>query len=584
MSLKFEIGQSSLTGPRERNEDYVGVVTPENEQLSVKGALIAVADGVSGNAGGGEASEMTVRTVTTDYYATPDTWEPHTALDKVMTAANRWLISQANANRDLAGMATTLSLIVLRGRRYYLAHVGDTRIYLLRDGMLKQLTTDHVWDRPDMRHVLKRAVGLDAHLAVDFAEGALQMGDVFALMSDGAWEALGEKAIHAGLSKFDSPQMVAEHLTKTALDQQSADNSTAIIIKITELGADSLSERIAGGKHLTLPPKLSVGEFIDDFEVLEILHESRASLLYKVRKTDTRQLFVLKTLQPLLTTDLESCNGLLNEEWLGKRVVSQYVPQVLPLSLEKRSKLYFVMSWHEGATLQQRINSGHYFTAAGTAKIGIDMLRGIGALHRLNIIHRDIKAANIHQASDQRLRLLDLGVALSAGNTHTEIVQKAKVENSETQSHALQNLVLQNPGTPSYMAPELFDGATANPQTDIYAAGVTLYHLLTRKYPYGEIEPFQHPKFNDPTPLTRYRPDIPYWIENIVLKAVARDADKRFETAEEMLHALEVGELKPMLAPARTPLIARARLVKWQWIAIFSIIINILLVYLLVVS
>ena len=541
----------------------MGVVTPENAQLSTKGALIAVADGVSGNAGGGEASEMTVRTISSDYYATPDTWQPPTALDKVITAANRWLISQANANRDLAGMATTLSLLILRGQRYYSAHVGDTRIYLLRDGTLKQLTTDHVWDRPDMRHVLKRAVGLDAHLAIDFAEGALQVGDMFALMSDGVWEALGEKTIHEGLSKFDSAQMVAEYLTKTALNQQSADNTTAVIIKITELGADSLSERIADGKHLALPPKLSVGELIDDFEVLEILHESRASLLYKVRQRETKQLFVLKTLQPLLANDLESCNGLLNEEWLGKRVVSQYVPQVLPLSLEKRSKLYFVMSWHEGATLQQRLDSGHYFTVAGTAKIGIDLLRGIGALHRLSIIHRDIKPANVHQASDQRLRILDLGVALNS----TDITE-----------------VIQNPGTPSFMAPELFEGQSANAQTDIYAAGVTLYHLLTRKYPYGEIEPFQHPKFGEPTPLTRYRPDIPYWLENIVLKAVARDAKLRFETAEEMLHALEVGELKPILAPARTPLIARARLVKWQWISIFSFIINILLVYLLVVS
>ena len=92
MSLKFEIGQSSLTGPRERNEDYVGIVTPENMQLNTKGALIAVADGVSGNAGGGEASEMTVRTISSDYYATPDTWQPPIALDKVITAANRWLI------------------------------------------------------------------------------------------------------------------------------------------------------------------------------------------------------------------------------------------------------------------------------------------------------------------------------------------------------------------------------------------------------------------------------------------------------------------------------------------------------------
>ncbi|MBX9676545.1 MAG: bifunctional protein-serine/threonine kinase/phosphatase [Methylotenera sp.] len=564
MFLNFEIGQSSLTGPRERNEDYVGVVTPINEQLSIKGSLIAIADGVSGNAGGGEASEMTIRNISTDYYATPDTWEPSTALDKVISAANRWLISQANANRDLAGMATTLSLLILRGQRYYLAHVGDTRIYLLRDNILTQLTTDHVWDRPDMRHVLKRAVGLDAHLSVDLADGALQVGDIFALMTDGVWETLGEKSIHEGLKKFDNVQMIADHLTKTAVQQQSGDNSTAVVVKITKLGDDSLSERIAGGKHLALPHKLSIGESIDDFTVEDILHESRASLLYKVRQNITKQLFVLKTLQPTLTSDIESCNGLLNEEWLGKRVVSQYVPQVLTLSLENRSKLYFVMSWHEGATLQQRLDNGHYFTVAGTAKIGMDIMRGIGALHRLNIIHRDIKPANIHQASDQRLRILDLGVALSTG---AEMIGAT-----------------QNPGTPSFMAPELFEGAVANAQTDIYATGVTLYHLLTRKYPYGEVEPFQHPKFGTPTPLTRYRPDIPFWLENIILKAVARDPKMRFETAEEMLLALEHGELKPLLAPARTPLIARARLVKWQWIAIFSFIINILLIYLLLVS
>lgn len=564
MPLQFNIGQSSLTGPRQRNEDYVGVVTPVNEQLSVKGALIAVADGVSGNAGGGEASEMTIRTVSSDYYATPDTWEPLVALDKVLTAANRWLIAQANANRDMAGMATTLSLLLLRGQRYYSAHVGDTRIYLLRDGVMKQLTTDHVWDRPDMRHVLKRAVGLDQHLAVDFGEGALQVGDVFALMSDGVWETLGEKGIHKVLGLYDNPQMICDHLTKTAIEKGSQDNSTAVAIKITQLGEDTLSELLAGGKHLSVPDKLNIGETIDDFEVVEILHESRASLLYKVRHTHTKQLFVLKTLQPLLATDIDSCNGLLNEEWLAKRVVSQYVPQIFPMSVEKRSKLYYIMSWHEGATLQQRIDSGHHFTVAGTAKIGVDMMRGIGALHRLNIVHRDIKPANVHQASDQRLRILDLGVALSSG--------VGKIE------------AMQNPGTPSFMAPELFDGEVATAQSDIYAAGVTLYHLLTRKYPYGEIEPFQHPKFGSPTPPTRYRPDIPHWLENIILKAVARDAKTRFETAEEMLLALEHGELKPILAPARTPLIARARLVKWQWIAIFSLILNFLLMYLLVVS
>lgn len=564
MPLKFKIGQSSLVGPRERNEDYVGVVTPTKDQLAVKGALISVADGVSGNTGGGEASEMTVRTVMADYYATPETLSPLVSLDKVVTAANRWLLAQANANRDMAGMATTLSLLVIRGQRYYSAHVGDTRIYLLRDGVLKQLTTDHVWDRPDMRHVLKRAIGLDQHLTIDFTEDQLHKGDIFALMSDGVWDALGEQAIHEGLGKFDNPQMISDHLTKLALKNGSQDNSTAVVIRIDEVGEDTLSELLAGGKHLLVPDKLKQGDLIDDFEVVEVLHDSRATLLYKVRHTETKQLFVLKTLQPILAGDADSCSALLNEEWLGKRVVSQYFPQVLPLTVENRSKLYYVMSWHEGATLQQRLEHGHHFTVAGTAKIGLDLMRGLGALHRLNIIHRDIKPDNVHVASDQRLRILDLGVALSSN------IEKIEV--------------MPNPGTPSFMAPELFDGEPATVQSDIYAAGVTLYHLLTRKYPYGEIEPFQHPRFGEPTPLTRHRPDIPYWLENIILKAVAKDCKSRFETAEEMLLALEYGELKPILAPARTPLIARARLVKWQWIAIFSFTINLLLIFLLLAS
>jgi serine/threonine protein phosphatase PrpC len=564
VSLKFEVGQSSLAGPRPRNEDYVGVVTPVSEQLGIKGALLAVADGVSGNAGGGEASEMTMRTVTSDYYATPDTWEPLVALDKVLTAANRWLIAQANANSDMVGMATTLSLLVLRGRRYYSAHVGDTRIYLLREGKLKLLTTDHVWDRPEMRHVLKRAVGLDRHLEVDYADGALQVGDVFALMSDGVWDVLGEQNIHKAMALYDSPQMICSHLTKLAIEKGSTDNSTAVAVRITQLGEDTLSELLADGKHLSVPDKLQVGEHIDDFEVIEVLYESRASLLYKVRHINSRQVFVLKTLQPLLANDVDSCNALLNEEWLAKRVVSQYVPQVFPVASGKRSKLYYVMSWHEGSTLQQRLDSGHHFTVAGVAKLGADIMRGLGALHRLNIVHRDIKPANLHQATDQRLRILDLGVALSSIVVNMEVTQ--------------------NPGTPSFMAPELFEGATATEQSDIYAAGVTLYHLLTRKYPHGEIEPFQNPKFGEPILPTRYRPDIPYWLENIILKAITRDLKLRFETAEEMLLALEHGELKPILAPARTPLIARARLVKWQWIAIFSFILNLLLIYLLVVS
>ncbi|MBI3223073.1 MAG: bifunctional protein-serine/threonine kinase/phosphatase [Nitrosomonadales bacterium] len=564
MSLKVNIGQASETGLRERNEDFFGVVTPTDEQLATKGMLLAVADGVGGNAGGREAAEMTVRGVLSDYYATPETLGVSTALDKVLTALNRWVISQSSSHHAMSGMATTLSLLVLRGRHYTSAHVGDSRIYLLRNGELKQLTNDHVWDRPDMRHVLKRAIGLDQQLLVDYAEGEIQAGDVFALMSDGVWERLGQQGVHEIVQLYHSPQMAADDLVKRALAAGSQDNATALVVRIEQIGEENLSDLLAEARRQGLPPRLKPGEQLDDFEVIELLYESRASLIYRVRNLHNGQVCVLKTLQPLLADDVESYNGLLNEEWLGKRVVAHYFPQVLPIPAGRRSCLYYVMSWHPGATLQQKLDSGQHFTAADVGNIGLRLAKGLGALHRLNIVHRDIKPANLHQGDDGKLRILDLGVAISAVTGGAQATG--------------------NPGTPSFMAPELFSGATANMQSDLYAAGVTLYHLLTRRYPYGEVEPFQHPRFGDPVPPTRYRPDIPQWLENIVLKAVAYDPALRFETAEEMLHALEVGERRPILPPRPTPLMGRDPLQFWRWIAICSLLANLAMLYLLVVS
>src|SRR5574343_1201885 len=123
MKLSVRIGYSSLTGPRPRNEDFCGSVTPEGTELENKGLMLAVADGVGGHANGREASEYTVRGLLSDYYATPDTWAVNKSLDTVLGALNRWLVAHAARTRETAGMATTLSALVLRGRRYYLAHV-----------------------------------------------------------------------------------------------------------------------------------------------------------------------------------------------------------------------------------------------------------------------------------------------------------------------------------------------------------------------------------------------------------------------------------------------------------------------------
>jgi len=313
-----------LTGRRERNEDYVGLVAADGAELDTKGMLLAVADGVSGSAGGREAAEYTVRGLLADYYATPDTWSIPLALDRVLNANNRWLMAQGAAHRELAGMATTLSALVLRGARYYIAHIGDSRIYLLRDGRFTRLTSDHVWDRPDMRHVLSRAIGLDAHLAMDYAEDHLQAGDVFLLVSDGVWEPLGDRAMRDLLAQHDDCQAAAQAFAEAALAQGGQDNASALVVRVVHPGAARLPESQAGGTRLPLPPRARPGHAIDGFEVLDILHDSRATLLYKVRQCTSGQLWVLKTLQPALQGDAEQCAGLIAEEWLGRRTVRHH--------------------------------------------------------------------------------------------------------------------------------------------------------------------------------------------------------------------------------------------------------------------
>jgi len=560
MPLEIAYGHATLTGPRRENEDFCGLITPAGPELDVKGVLAAVADGVAGEGGGRQASEYAVRSLLTDYYATPDTWGVPLALDRVLNAVNRWLIAQGTAHRNTVSLATTLSAIVLRGRRYVIAHVGDSRIYRLRAGELTVLTQDHVWDHPDMRHVLARAIGLDAHLVMDYADGELEPGDVFLLATDGVWAPLGSRNIAAALAGEGDPQSAASALCQAGLAAGGQDNATALVLRVERVPEAGLADSLTAGRELPLPPLLRPGDVIDGFEVVELLHESRATRLYKVTLRDSGQPYVLKTLKPGRE---DEAPALVAEAWMARRVQSDCFPEVLPLATDRRSALYYVMSHHAGHTLERLLEAGRHFSISETAALGIRLMKGLGALHRLNIVHRDIKPANLLLCEDGRLRILDLGVALNAGMVH-----EAGAGNA---------------GTPSFMAPELFSGAEASPVSDLYAAGVSLYHLLTRQYPYGEIEPFQHPRFGDPVPPTRYRPDVPGWLEAILLKAVARDPARRFETAEEMLLALERGAQQPLSVPRRTPLAERDALRVWLAVAVTSILVNLVLLYLLIV-
>ncbi len=564
-TLQIASGYATLTGKRERNEDFVGMVLPGEPELSSKGILLAIADGVSGSDGGREASEYTVRGLLSDYYATPDDWAVPVAMDRVIHAINRWLIAQSSAHPKRDGMATTLSALSLRKRHYTIAHAGDSRVYLLREEKLTRLTTDHVWDRPEMRHVLTRAIGLDQRVTLDYGEGELQIGDRFLLITDGIWHVLSDKTLALRLSECTDPEQTAKLLCDAALEAGSQDNVSAAIAEILQLPEAELNDSQADLQSLRPPPRLKIGALINGYRVLELLHESRVTMIYKVCDEQSGNgprppgVYVLKTLTPEMADDDNERAAIVHEEWLMRRAVARFFPQYVAVKPERRTYLYFLMTWHDGATLQQKLDADVHFTVPELLQHATKLTRGVGALHRREILHRDIKPANIHFGNDGELRILDLGVALS-GHEPTD--------HSHDQA-----------GTPSFIAPEQYAGATPSTQMDLYAVGVTLYHMLTRKIPYVENEPFQRPKYGEPIPPTRYRPDIPPRLENMLLKAVARDPAQRFETADELLLALERGAARPLPAPRPMPLNERNPIAFWRGVAVASIVINIILLF-----
>ena len=188
-ALRIHLGQFSDRGIKPANEDFHGALIPEGEALTLKGAAFAIADGMSSSESARLAAEYAVKNFLNDYFATPDSWTVRHSAERVLSALNRWLCGQGASMHDPSrGMVTTFSALVLKSAIAHIFHIGDSRIWRLRDTTLEPLTQDHHSWVSKERVYLNRALGIDPHLDIDYRSLAVETGDLFLFTTDGVHE------------------------------------------------------------------------------------------------------------------------------------------------------------------------------------------------------------------------------------------------------------------------------------------------------------------------------------------------------------------------------------------------------------
>jgi len=552
--LLVEVGDHTHPGSRPRNEDYAACYLGTAPERLATGVIAALSDGMGGAKGGRVAAELAVRAFIEAAIGQPATLGVARIGARAADSINRWVHTLGRTDPQLNGMACTLSALVLCGTRAHVLHVGDSRIYRLRDEKLTLLTRDHTLGAPGTTHALTRAVGAQDNLRLDHSADTARVHDRYLLCSDGVHGALSQQQILAALCRRAAPRETAFQLVSEAAATAEADNATAVVVDVLGLPATQYAdlEMAFADRPFRSPP--AVGELVDDYQLTEMLGDGPYTRVFRADDRIEQRSVILKFPKSRPGLDAMLRTALLRETWIASHIRSPFVTEAIEPPAERRSCIYGVLPDYSGETLERRLLRRPPVTLAAGLDMAIKLAKAIAALHRAGVVHRDIKPDNVILQPDGGLKLIDLGVA--------------RLPQLEDDEPAVA------PGTPSYMAPELFTGTKAGESTDIFALGVTVYRLFAGgAYPYGEIPPFSQPRFTRMTPLARHRPDLPAWLDHVLARAVAVDPRARFADTIEFAFELEHGSLRALpLSVAHTPLYQRNPVRFWQVVSALLLI------------
>lgn len=559
MPLNISAGQYSDKGRKASNQDFHGLCVPHEPLLGAKGIAIALADGISSSLVSQVASQSAVSGFLEDYYCTSEAWSVKTSAERVLIAINSWLHAQTMRGQHRydkdRGYVCTFSGMVIKSTTAHLFHVGDARIYLLRDRKLRQLTEDHrVWISSAQSH-LARALGVDRHLDIDYQALQIAPGDVFLLMTDGIHEFVGADFIMDRLDGNPADlDAVARALADEAYARGSADNLTVQLIRVETLPAPEANEIYRQLAELPFAPLLEARMSFDGYRIVREIRGSSRSHIYLAVDEETGEKVVLKTPSIDLRGDPACLERFLMEEWIARRLNS---PHVLKPCRQTRQRhyIYVASEFIEGQTLAQWMVDHPKPDLASVRGILEQIGKGLQAFHRLEMVHQDLRPDNVMIDLHGTVKIIDFGATRVAG--------MAEMATPVEQANLL--------GSATYAAPEYFLGENGSSRSDIFSLGVIAYQMLSGRLPYGvEVAKARtraaQRRLAYQSVLNEER-EIPAWIDDAISKAVAVDPLARYEELSEFIFDLHHPNQR-FLNKTRPPLIERNPVVFWKSVSL----------------
>ncbi len=561
--LTVNFGGYSTAGKKAENQDAFAAYQPTLGITKYKGFAACIADGVSCSENSQLASTTSVSTFLTDYYSTPDSWDVKTACQRVLGAINAWLYhhgQQASARHN--SLVTTFTGFILKSNTLHVVHVGDSQLLRIRNNALEPLTRPHTHRHGNGQELLSRGLGMDTRLEVDYYATDIQAGDILIATTDGVHEHLQNNEIRELIKPLlDAKnrsqthiEKVAQQLTEVATMNGSEDNLSCFILYVDSTPDKNLEEAQRELTDRAIPPALSIGQKIDNYQVEKILYNGTRSHLYKVKDRYNGKPYVLKAPSLNFTEDLVYLEGFVREQWVGSRLDHDNVMKIYPAKPNGQF-LYHVCEEINGMSLRQWIHDNPSPSLHAVREIVQQIINGLRAFQRAGMLHRDLKPENVMITTEGKVKLIDFGTVSVRGlsEINSPIQEEGPV------------------GSVQYIAPETVIDGTTIMQSDMFSLTIMIYEMLSGKIPY-HMEKVRNRGAKSTNewkyqPIRDHRPDLPQWLDLTLEKACHPNYRHRYEAYSEFWNDLLKPNNSLMTTHNRRPLIEQSNGKLWKLIS-----------------